>query len=95
MAHPKIRKSELWVATMTPLASIIGSGFLVVVPLLAFTVGRWAAPAMLALVLIAYGAGSAMRLWGLPKLDHTRVGISLAPAARRNDNTTRVYHTVF
>lgn len=46
---------------VTPLASIIGSGFLVVTPLLASVVGSWAPVAMAAIVLLAYWVGSAMR----------------------------------
>jgi hypothetical protein len=46
---------------VTPLASIIGSGFLVVTPLLASVVGSWAPVAMAGIVLLAYWVGSAMR----------------------------------
>ena len=46
---------------MTPLASIIGSGFLVVTPLLAAVVGSWAPVAMVGIVVFAYWVGSAMR----------------------------------
>lgn len=56
-----MRSSRLWRATVTPLASIIGSGFLVVAPLLGYTVGNWAAFAMLVIVALAYGVGSAVR----------------------------------
>jgi hypothetical protein len=40
----RIRTSRSWIATVTPLASIIGSGFLVVVPLLGRAEGLWPAP---------------------------------------------------
>jgi hypothetical protein len=46
---------------VTPLASIIGSGFLVVTPLLASVVGSWAPVAMAGIVVLAYWLGSAMR----------------------------------
>jgi len=36
---PALRNSDDWRATVTPLASIIGSGFLVVAPLLGYAVG--------------------------------------------------------
>ncbi len=58
---PAIKDNTVWRASVTPLASIIGSGFLVVAPLLALVVG-WAAPlAMLAIVVIAYGLGEISR----------------------------------
>ncbi len=58
---PQIRKSDRWKATVTPLASIIGSGFLVAVPLLAVIVGKAAPIAMLAIVILAYGIGGIIR----------------------------------
>ena len=57
----RTRGSELWRATATPLASIIGSGFLVVAPLLAFTVGNWALLAMAGMTALAYLVGGALR----------------------------------
>ncbi|MGK0222151.1 MAG: hypothetical protein ACI9ON_001389 [Limisphaerales bacterium] len=61
LLHPKIRDAETWRATVTPLASIIGSGFLIVAPLLAHVAGSYATIAMLAVVLIAFWVGSAIR----------------------------------
>jgi hypothetical protein len=58
---PAIRGSRAWRATVTPLASIIGSGFLVVAPLLAYTAGNWAMFAMLGIVMLAYAVGAAVR----------------------------------
>ncbi|MEZ4228840.1 MAG: hypothetical protein R3B89_06735 [Polyangiaceae bacterium] len=58
---PKLRDNELWRATVTPLASIIGSGFLVVVPLLGHAVGVFAPIAIIGVVLIAYVIGTAVR----------------------------------
>ena len=57
----KLQTSTQWQATVTPLASIIGSGFLVSVPLLAAEVGNWAIVAMTALVGAAYLIGAAIR----------------------------------
>lgn len=57
----RLQGSTNWQATVTPLASIIGSGFLVSVPLLAVEVGNWAIFAMVALVAAAYLVGSAIR----------------------------------
>ncbi len=53
--------SEKWQATLTPLASIMGSGFLVSAPLLAGIVGNYALLSMAALLLLAYSVGSALR----------------------------------
>lgn len=53
--------SRMWHATITPLASIIGSGFLIVAPLLA-KIGGSAAPwLMLMIVLFAYLIGEVIR----------------------------------
>jgi len=57
---PRIRDSDRWRATVTPLASIIGSGFLVVAPLLANTVGSAAAIAMFGIVLLSLWIGSSI-----------------------------------
>lgn len=58
---PWMLRSELWRATVTPLASIIGSGFLVLGPILAHAFGMWAVAAMAALCLAAWGFGAAIR----------------------------------
>ncbi len=57
----RVRHSRDWRATVTPLASIIGSGFLVAAPLLAHAVNSWALPAMAGIVLVAYGIGGVIR----------------------------------
>lgn len=57
----KLKDSSFWRATMTPLASIMGSGFLVSAPLLANTVGNYAVLFMAILLLFAYGVGSVIR----------------------------------
>jgi len=59
--HPRFRQSRDWRATVTPLASIIGSGFLVAAPLLAHAVNSWALAAMAGIVLVAYGIGEVIR----------------------------------
>jgi len=58
---PVIRQSSTWKATATPLASIMGSGFLVCAPLLANTVGNLAVFCMAGLLLLAFLVGSTMR----------------------------------
>jgi len=57
----RLESSTGWRATVTPLASIIGSGFLVSVPLLAAEVGSWAIAGMTVLVIAAYLVGAAIR----------------------------------
>ena len=57
----RVRRSRSWIATVTPLASIIGSGFLVAVPLLGRAEGLWAAPSMLGIVVVAYALGTVIR----------------------------------
>ena len=59
--RPALRQSKSWIATVTPLASIIGSGFLVIVPLLAYAVDGWALLAMAAIVVVAYAIGAVIR----------------------------------
>ena len=48
-------------ATATPLASIFGSGFLVIVPILAVTVGKLSVIAMLLVTAVAYAIGEVIR----------------------------------
>lgn len=55
------RNSKSWRATVTPLASIIGSGFLVSLPLLAEAVGVNALFAMTALIVLSFAIGGAIR----------------------------------
>lgn len=86
---PALRRSRGWRATVTPLASIIGSGFLVVAPLLTSSFGNYAVIAMLAIVVTAYGLGDAMRYNILhiePLLAQTAPPINLA----RREQISRV-----
>jgi hypothetical protein len=57
----RLAGSSNWQATVTPLASIMGSGFLVSAPLLAGIVGNLAVFAMGVLLLLAYLVGGAIR----------------------------------
>ncbi len=59
--HKALRTSSLWRATLTPLASIMGSGFLVSAPLMAAIVGGLAPAAMAVLLVVAYGIGAVVR----------------------------------
>jgi hypothetical protein len=57
----RLAGSSGWKATVTPLASIMGSGFLVSAPLLAGIVGYWALGCMALLLVLAYLVGDAIR----------------------------------
>lgn len=59
--RPKLIRRRWWRATVTPLASIIGSGFLVSGPVLEDVAGNWAWAAMLTLCGMGYLFGSAVR----------------------------------
>lgn len=61
LAHPRVRRSTDWRATVTPLASIIGSGFLVLAPLLVREFGTRAIWVMAGLCGVAYCVGDAIR----------------------------------
>ena len=58
---PRVSKAPLWRATVTPLASIIGSGFLILGPILNDSYGHLAPLIMAALCLVAYLFGFAVR----------------------------------
>jgi hypothetical protein len=57
----RLNASSNWRATVTPLASIMGSGFLVSAPLLAGIVGNLAVVCMALLLVLAYLVGGAIR----------------------------------
>jgi len=57
----RLSGSKNWQATVTPLASIMGSGFLVSAPLLAGIVGNLAVICMAVLLVLAYCVGYAIR----------------------------------
>ncbi len=81
---PRVRDSVAWRATVTPLASIIGSGFLVVVPLLAGEFGGYAPWAMVLVVVVAYAIGAVIRF----NIRHTEPLLAeahAAPLVRRLD----------
>ena len=61
MFHPRLLKSRPWKATLTPLSSIIGSGFLIIAPMLASVVGIYAPFAVLIIVVLAYAIGGVIR----------------------------------
>lgn len=61
LTFSRFARSMTWRATVTPLASIIGSGFLICGPLLAKEFGSGAIVAMALLLAIAYAAGAVIR----------------------------------
>lgn len=61
LLYPRLANAPTWRATITPLASIIGSGFLVLGPILEVNFGLYAPLVMLFLVVVAYLFGSAIR----------------------------------
>lgn len=61
LLQPSLLAQRFWRATITPLASIIGSGFLIVAPLLGSVAGEWALGAMLLILLLAYSVGGVIR----------------------------------
>ncbi len=61
MLSPRVRNAPFWRATVTPLASIIGSGFLIAAPLLWSIMGDYATLTIIVVVLLAYFVGHAVR----------------------------------
>jgi hypothetical protein len=82
LAWPRLANAPLWRATITPLASIIGSGFLVLGPILDFSYGAYAPLVMLALCLTAYLFGWAIR-FNIERIDTTAERAPLAQRAER------------
>lgn len=81
--HPKVSANATWRATVTPLASIIGSGFLVLAPLLVRHFGTAAVWVMAGLCAVAYAVGAAIR-WNILVLDEPEHRSALA--AQRIEN---------
>ena len=61
LLFPRFRCSTQWRATVTPLASIIGSGFLIVAPLLHAMMGKWALLGIVILCTVSYFIGAIIR----------------------------------
>lgn len=83
----KVRTNKRWRATVTPLASIIGSGFLVVVPLLGHSLGGYAPIAMLSVVVFAFAVGAAIR-FNITRADKVLSGTTSATAIARLEATS-------
>ena len=61
MFHPRLLKNKSWQATLTPLSSIIGSGFLIIAPMLASVIGVFSPLAVIGIVVFAYAIGGVIR----------------------------------
>ena len=76
--HPRILQSKTWRATVTPLASIIGSGFLILAPILKHSFGVWGIVVMFGLCLAAYLLGGAIR-FNIVSYENLRGASSVTP----------------
>ena len=83
LLYPRLANAPLWRAAITPLASIIGSGFLVLGPILDASYGRDALLVMAALCFVAYLFGAAIRF----NIRHVE-GQSNDSAIRRLENAS-------
>lgn len=83
MLRPGVRNAPFWRATVTPLASIIGSGFLVVVPLLAGVAGPLSVVAIAAVVALSFWIGDAIRFTMRHNESLGLAGTTTAPALER------------
>lgn len=72
---PRVMRSRDWRATVTPLASIIGSGFLVLAPLLVREFGHHAGAAMALLCALAYAVGGGIRANIQMRANHAGSGV--------------------
>ncbi len=61
LMRPAVRLNDVWRAMVTPLASIIGSGFLILGPVLAKDFGGWGPLVMAALCALAWAFGMSIR----------------------------------
>ena len=61
LLYPKLANCQVWRAAITPLASIIGSGFLVLGPILNASFGQYAPMIMAVLCVLTYAFGSTIR----------------------------------
>lgn len=85
---PRVVNSDTWRATVTPLASIIGSGFLVLGPILKHGFGEWGVVVMGLLCGIAYLFGEAIR-YNIARYDAAGPS-AVPPLARRLESVASV-----
>jgi hypothetical protein len=79
-------RKDLRRARGTPLASIFGSGFLVIVPILYAAVGPYSVPAMVAVCALAYATGSVIR-FNIRHAEPLLAAGTMPEAAARNERT--------
>lgn len=89
LVTPRIRRNRNWSATVTPVASIIGSGFLVSVPLMTSAVGIWAIPAVAGLTGLAFLIGGAIR-YNIRHAEPLLAGAMPDPVVRSIETTSHV-----
>ncbi len=90
-------RRDRWIATVTPLASIIGSGFLISGPILAKEFGAAAAPAMMLLLGIAYSVGAVIRFniaYEEPLLVHAAPGAAFRRIAQLSQVTLTIAYAI-
>lgn len=93
----KFSRTDHWIATVTPLASIIGSGFLISGPILAKEFGAAAAPAMMVLLGIAYAVGAIIRFniaYVEPLLVHVQRGAPIRRVAQTAQVTLAIAYAI-
>ena len=71
LVYPGLARAPTWRATITPLASIIGSGFLVLGPILDASYGMFAPLVMAGLCLVAWLFGGAIR-FNIAVIEHDK-----------------------
>lgn len=97
LLQPRLRHSPLWRATMTPLASIIGSGFLISGPLLTHIAGTLAPLAMAAILLTAFAIGAVIRFnirYAEPSFPNAATPLTLKNLQRLSDLALAVAYIV-
>ena len=94
LLQPKLQGSTFWRATVTPLASIIGSGFLVVIPVLAHSAGSYSLAAMTAVVVLSIWLGSALRCNILAQDQTTAITPSLVHLERLSGAVLAIAYVV-
>ncbi|MFT7631082.1 MAG: hypothetical protein ACI87E_002096, partial [Mariniblastus sp.] len=90
--NPRLIQWRTWRATVTPLASIIGSGFLVLGPILERDYGIYSVLVMAGLCLASYSIGAAIRF---NILEYDRIGVKGIPKSVQLIETVASWVLVF
>lgn len=86
---PRVRDDVFWRATVTPLASIIGSGFLIAAPLLGLIAGKSAPWVMLGIIAFAYLIGAIVR-FNIRNLEPVLDGTAPVPGLRLTERASEI-----